>query len=598
MSYALTWDDSKRRGRLIGAFALLFAAALWAPRPLASLADAASALSPVIVRATPNAGGAAEQSVRDLGGRVDRRIGIINGFSADVPENRVEQLRREPGVGSVTRNSRVRLLGGYDPTADPSSMYTDTKRAGLQQMWMSGATGRGVDVALIDSGVAAVDGLAVPGKVLYGPDLSFDSQQPSTANIDTFGHGTHMAGIIAGRDDGADPNHYWDDPGHFLGVAPDARLVSIKVADSLGNTDVSQIIAAIDWVVQHRSDNGLNIRVLNLSFGTTPGQPYDVDPLAYAAEVAWRSGIVVVAAAGNAGNNSASLTDPAYDPYVLAVGAAVPVDIDSMRADTVARFSSGGSDSRTPDIVAPGAHLQSLRAPGSFIDSTYAATGQVNSRFFRGSGTSQATAFASGEAALLVSKMPWLSPDEVKATLMGAARRLHRSSSRLQGAGEVSFASPPPGEEDGRSGLDPRRGVQSWRQSTGVGPLELSRGGLHVTMGGVPLTGEHDIFAHPWDSASIAALEARASSWAGGTWNGSTWTGSTWTGSTWTGSTWTSLSWAGSTWTGSTWTGSTWTGSTWTGSTWTGSTWTGSTWTSSDWSAAGASGDGFSGQWE
>src|SRR5207247_1109334 len=110
---------------------------------------------------------------------------------------------------------------------------------------------------------------------------------------------------------------YPNDTTDFLGVAPDARIVSVKVADSHGNTDVSQVIAAIDWVVQHAHDPGLNIRVLNLSFGTDSTQSYVLDPLAFAAEVAWNRGIAVVAAVGNAGISASGLADPAYDPYLI-----------------------------------------------------------------------------------------------------------------------------------------------------------------------------------------------------------------------------------------------------------------------------------------
>src|SRR5207248_10323584 len=130
------------------------------------------------------------------------------------------------------------------------------------------------------------------------------------AYVDNYGHGTHIAGIIAGNG-GAKGSDY-------NGVAPDARLLNVKVADAGGAVDVSQVIAALDWVVQHRTDNGLNVRVLNLSFGTDSSQVYVLDPLAYAAEVAWRRGIVVVAAGGNDGKNNNSLADPAYDPYLLA----------------------------------------------------------------------------------------------------------------------------------------------------------------------------------------------------------------------------------------------------------------------------------------
>src|SRR6059036_3374239 len=135
-----------------------------------------------------------------------------------------------------------------------------------------------------------------------------------------------MAGIIAGRASAAaDPKKYAGDKTNFLGMAPDAKIVSLKVADSHGATDVSQVIAAIDWVVQHKNDNGLNIRVLNLSYGTNSTQWFGVDPLAYAVEQAWSAGIVVVAAAGNSGyqskGSSPALANPAFDKRIIAVGA-------------------------------------------------------------------------------------------------------------------------------------------------------------------------------------------------------------------------------------------------------------------------------------
>src|SRR5207249_6242881 len=132
--------------------------------------------------------------------------------------------------------------------------------------------------------------------------------------------------------------------------------------------DVSQVIAAIDWVVQHRTDNGMNIRVLNLSFGTDGTQDYRVDPLAYAAEVAWRKGITVVVAAGNSGYGTAQLNNPAYDPYVIAVGADDTKGTQSTSDDIIPDWSSRGDGTRNPDIVAPGKSIVSLRDTGSQID--------------------------------------------------------------------------------------------------------------------------------------------------------------------------------------------------------------------------------------
>lgn len=164
------------------------------------------------------------------------------------------------------------------------SMYWVAQAAtGAASFWDDGYIGTGIDVAVIDSGVVPVNGLTYPGKVINGPDLSFESQAENLIYQDTFGHGTHMAGMIAGHDDRASEVKRGN-TAHFLGMAPGARIVNVKVADSAGAVDVTQMIAAIDWVVQHRNDNGMNIRVLNLSYGTDGFQNYAIDPLTDAVE--------------------------------------------------------------------------------------------------------------------------------------------------------------------------------------------------------------------------------------------------------------------------------------------------------------------------
>ena len=265
------------------------------------------------------------EAVLASGGEVTREIGIIDGFSAEIPSSALGKLSSMSLVHSVTPDSKVKLRSGdlrwsrirhqgVDELTSPSS----SARSGI---WQSGFKGQGVDIALIDSGVVPVEGLTAPGKVINGPDLSFESQDPNTQYLDTYGHGTHLAGIIAGQDTGSTTS---ENDTKFMGMAPESRILSVKVANSQGATDVSQVLAAIDWVVQHRNDNGMNVRVLNLSFGTDGDQNYLTDPLTYAAEVAWRKGIVVVVAAGNSQFGDSSLNNPAYDPYVLAVGAAEP----------------------------------------------------------------------------------------------------------------------------------------------------------------------------------------------------------------------------------------------------------------------------------
>jgi serine protease AprX len=471
----------------------------------------------------------------------------------------------------------------YDPASDPYSMQNVTASDGVQALWNAGYTGKGVDVAVIDTGVAPVAGLNGPGKVINGPDLSLESQSPSLRYLDTNGHGTFMAGLIAGND---------GQPGGYRGVAPDARIVSLKVGVADGGVDVSQVIAAIDWVVQHRNDNGMNIRVLNLSYGTNSTQSYDVDPLAYAVEQAWKAGIVVVSAAGNSGYqrgaSSQPLADPAFDPQILAVGGADTMGTPAVWDDQVASYSANaGSCSnacRAPDLVAPGTHMQGLRVPGSYIDQNNPA-GVLSDRYFRGSGTSEATAFVSGAAADLLQRYPQLTPDQVKAMLTSSCDKLSSYNWKQAGCGELDLnrllnASVP----------SVFASQQYNAPSTGTGLLEPSRGTDHIAINGLVLQGEQDIFGKPFLSAAMAALEAAGSSWSGGLWNGSSWSGSSWSGSSWSGSSWSGTSWSGNSWSGSSWSGSSWSGNSWSGSSWSGSSWSGSSWSGSSWSGSSWSG--------
>jgi serine protease AprX len=465
----------------------------------------------------------------------------------------------------------------YDPSADPYSMQNITAGDGTQAWWSAGDTGKGIGVAIIDTGVSPVAGLNGAGKVTYGPDLSLESQSPNLQDLDTNGHGTFMAGLIAGND---------GQPGGYRGVAPDARILSLKVGVADGGTDVSQVIAAIDWVVQHRNDNGLNIRVLNLSYGTNSAQAYGIDPLAFAVEQAWKAGIVVVAAAGNSGYQGGSsaqgLADPAYDPQILAVGGAdtngtaVPWD------DQVASYSAGAascsSACRAPDLIAPGSHMQGLRVPGSYIDQNN-PTGALNSLYFRGSGTSEATAFTSGAVADLLQRYPQLTPDQVKEMLTSSCDKLSGFNWKQQGCGELDM-----NKLLGASVPSVSASQQYNAPATGTGSLEAARGTDHISMDGVVLQGEQDIFGMPFNSAAMAALEAAGHSWSGGMWNGSSWSGSSWSGSSWSGSSWSGSSWSGSSWSGSSWSGNSWNGSSWSGSSWSGSSWSGSSWSGSSWS--------------
>jgi len=501
---------------------------------------------------------------------VTEHMTTLDAVVAQLPLDHVADLELEPGVLSVTPDTGVRLLGtvdGVDPNKYAGSWLKVAKNTKLIEMWQKGWTGKGVDVALIDSGVAPVDGLAV--NVINGPDLSFESQADNLTDIDTYGHGTHLAGLIAGRDSSIPPGHEDEDVDRaFVGAAPGARIVSLKVASSDGATDVSQVIASIDWVIEHRNSDGLNIRVLNLSFGTDSTQDYRLDPLAYAAEVAWLHGIVVVVSAGNAGLGTSVLTDPAYDPYVIAVGADDTNGTDDPKDDTIPTWQSRGNTTRHPDLVAPGKSIVSLRDPGSFVDSENPAARLGGSRFFKGSGSSQAAAIVSGAAAALLQQRPAMTPDQVKALLMNTAVPLVGADPVAQGAGLINL-------HRAREAQVPSvaAAAQTWPRATGLGSLQQARGSVVVTDDGVALTGEQTIFGDQWDAVA----------WANASWDATTWSGGSWNGRTWSGDCWCAAGWAGRTWSGRTWSGNAWSGRTWSGRTWSGRTWSDSGWSAGDW---------------
>ncbi|MFQ5517632.1 MAG: S8 family serine peptidase, partial [Acidimicrobiia bacterium] len=413
-------------------------------------ADAQPGTAPavgIIVREVPGAGDGPEQAVEAAGGSIGLRLGIIDGFAATVPPGAVETITAHPEVLSVTPDGSLTLTGRHhsddgenddEELAAGSMTVVNDKVLKSTYFWKRGFTGEGVGVAIIDSGTAPVEGLTSPGKVTNGADLSFDSQQDNLRYLDLYGHGTHIAGIIAGHDgQTTDRRHSKHLEEGFTGVAPQANILSVKVADGNGIADVSQVIAAIDWVVQHRNDQGMNIRVLNLAFGTDGMQDYRLDPLAYAAEVAWRRGIVVVVAAGNDGNDM-RLRNPSYDPFVIAVGANDANGTGRTADDEIPAFSNCGSGERSVDVVAPGRSVISLRVPGSHADTFYPHAA-VGDRFFKGTGTSQAAAMVSGAVALVLDQRPHLTPDQVKDLLISTAQPIPDAPAACAGVGQIDL---------------------------------------------------------------------------------------------------------------------------------------------------------------
>ncbi len=563
--------SASTKGRAIG---LALVVAMFGSLLAAPASAPSTDMVDVIVRTVE--GASIASTIEQMGGTVTGTMTAIDSITAQVPASSIGRLESQPGVMSVTQNSSVNLSGGgWDGGKDVTNLAEVANVTGAGSAWDNGATGNGVTVALIDSGVTPVEGLTTPGKIINGPDLSFDSQNAGMQNLDAYGHGTHMAGIIAGRASGLGQVSSHLKMKNFLGVAPDASILNVKVGAANGAVDVSQVLAGINWVIEHRNDNGMNVRVLNLSFGTNSSQAYIIDPLSYAVQVAWKKGIVVVVAAGNDANGSA-LRSPATNPYVIAVGADATGGTTRTNDDYIPDWSNCGTNTRSVDVVAPGKTIASLRVPGSYADVNYPSA-RLDETLFKGSGTSQAAAVVSGVAALILDSHPEYTPDQVKKVIKGGATSLGGITPKCQGSGLINaFLS--------TTSSSPGTAIQQgWTQAKGTGSLEAARGSDHLADNGVVLEGEIDIFGQVFASPAWAGSTWSGSTWSGGNWNGSTWSGSTWSGSTWSGSTWSGSTWSGSTWSGSTWSGATWNGSTWSGSTWSGSTWSGSTWSGKNW---------------
>jgi serine protease AprX len=529
-----------------------------------------SAAQQVIVSGREGVAAAAD-AVRRLGGTVGAPLDIVHGVQATVPADKLVQLSEDPAVGAVTADRRMSFEEySYDDTTVSSGF---AQSSGATGAWAKGNLGAGVGVAVLDTGISPMNDFA--GRIVHGPDLSGEGSL-----VDSYGHGTVMAGAIGGS--GADSAGRVG--GAYVGVAPKSTLVAVKVAGRNGVADVSTVLQGMHWVSAYKDQ--FNIRVMNLSWGTPSTQDPAVDPLNYAVERLWNQGIVVVVAAGNSGNAAGTITKPGDDPLVITAGAYDDKGDTNTNNDSIPTWSSRGPTKQglvKPDLVSPGRTIVTARSYGSFVESQNPKA-LLSPSYIKGSGTSQAAAVTSGLAALVLAAHPEYTPDQVKRVLMGTASPIVGVPATDQGTGRVNVT----------SALTAAPGPASWQVgvATGLGSIELSRGGLNVETfcpgktTSTLIKGEIDVRCEAWNGSSWTGSSWTGSSWTGSSWTGSSWTGSSWTGSSWTGSSWTGSSWTGGSWTGSSWTGSSWTGSSWTGSSWTGSSWTGSSWTGSSWTGS------------
>lgn len=497
-------------------------------------------------------------AVTAAGGHVVSRLPLISGVVARLPHS--AQLPAGFLVAPQRRLTVTSTTQGDSSTAAAVSLRAEL---GMQAR---DAQGAGVKIAVVDTGIANVPDLA--GKVAEHVDFSGSGQG------DGYGHGTFMAGLIAASGAAS--------AGLYAGVAPAAQLVDVKVAASDGSTDLTTVLRGLQWVSDHHSD----VRVVNLSMSSGSSLPYQIDPLTQALEALWREGVTVVVPSGNDGPQPGSVTSPGIDPTLLTVGGLDNGGTYDRADDAVADWSGRSAPGAPvkPDVVAPGAHLISLRAPGSIIDQTYPDS-RVGDSYFRGSGTSMSTAVTSGVAADLLSARPRLQPDQIKALLTSTA---YRTSTLAVGSGAgaggidpvAALAAPVPAPAPGSNNSTsiPVTDLTTWQA--------LSNAFLaHDLSTADSLWNALSPASRAWASRAWAGLDPASRAWASRAWAGETWAGVATQSADWASRAWASHAWAGTDWASRAWAATGWSALTWTSRAWAGDDWASRAWASDEWTS-------------
>ena len=358
---------------------------------------------PVIVQFKEEAGSLVEDVVK-MSKKLKFNLPIIHGFAGSLSTDLVYRLSTNPDIEFISFDSHVYTLLDIAPP----SMNVDFPHR-------QGYFGEDITIALIDTGVSPHNDLVrAKNRIIGFKDLVNNKSKP----YDDNGHGTHVAGILAG--DG------YSSQGKYAGVAPRSNIVAIKALDENGGGTSSDIIEALSYVIEKKDE--LNIKIVNLSLGTIPSSSQSKDPLCRAVEKVIKNDIIVVAAAGNNGPNKESILSPGMSSQVITVGAADDKRTIDPSDDTIAVFSSRGPTLDglvKPDLVAPGVNIQSLS--NAKLDS-YSSL----------SGTSMSTPLVTGSVALLLNKYGKLSQEEVKKRLIDSCYDL-KDKEISQGAGVLNL---------------------------------------------------------------------------------------------------------------------------------------------------------------
>ncbi|AEF16744.1 Subtilisin [Thermoanaerobacterium xylanolyticum LX-11] len=357
---------------------------------------------------------ALKKKIESIGGTIKYELPIINGWAVNIPCNKLNSIAKNKGIKFIAEDSTVK-----------TQLNIATQEIKSREANDHGYTGKGVTIAFLDTGIYPHPDFTKPkNRIIAFHDIVNGKKSP----YDDNGHGTHVAGDAAS-------SGYLSD-GKYKGVAPEANIVSIKVLDSRGSGSTSDILTGMQWILDNRDK--YNIRIVSLSIGETPSLPPFLDPLVKGVDKLWRSGLVVVVAAGNSGPSINSVTSPGNSMNVITVGAVDDKRTVDTSDDEIANFSGRGSAFLPkPDVVAPGVKIVSTASgnvPLGTDDNIL-----LNKSYRTASGTSMATPIVAGAAALLLEKNPSLTNYQVKNILKSTTTNVDHYRYYSQGYGMINI---------------------------------------------------------------------------------------------------------------------------------------------------------------
>ncbi|MEA2645458.1 MAG: serine protease AprX [Chloroflexota bacterium] len=488
--------------------------------------------------------------VQQRGGHIDQGFKVLHGFVATVPPEAARALNHDDRVSRLSINAPVRLLGSAVNPANLANRYDVMNHT--PAAWRNGLDGSEVQVAVLDSGVYPHDDLTLKSPFVPGNGgnrlLAMTTNPRATDAIDHVGHGTHVAGIIAGNG--------YDSNGQYIGEAPNSLVVSVKVSDDQGNLTEADVITGLEWVYV-ANQKGFTIRVVNLSLASTVAQGYNQSSLDAMVEKLWFSGVVVVAASGN-GNGAGGVTyAPGNDPYVITVGSIEDNFQLGLAGALMAPWATYGKTQdgfAKPEVVADGSHVVSLLAPGSSAAADHPGS-IVAGSYLRMGGTSMAAPVVAGLAALAIQANPKVDNDRLKSNLVRSSRPFSL----------VAYT--------------PALGLFGGFADAAV---LTSSSKTNVNRDLKP-----SAFFHP----DTNEVYAGGTWWADATWPDASWNSTSWNSTSWNSTSWNSTSWNGTdfsstSWNSTSWNSTSWNSTSWNSTSWNSTSWNSTSWNSTSWSSA------------